>query len=255
MPSLVMTNCPTCGCGGTGEYIVADVEWGICAIPNDGMSFPPRRLSDTADYKKADSGTMILTPDPSTGWFTETISPICLQMASSTVNQRIRIRAIPPAPSDQIPDSVKFIQNHQLPPDYCYDPNATALQWNFTSTWPTSLPSAQYIYTEPATRCDSKIWHFDYNMTSQTLPHVHGASVNFCTMLQSTGDAYIYGWLATNNASYQARDYCNRAETPWPPIPAGDACEGMVWYGNGNWFQAYLMFYLKGTLTYYNFNV
>ena len=254
MPSIYMTNCPTCGCGGTGEYIVANVEWGICALPNDGMSFPARRLSDTADFKMADSGTMILNYDQNTGWFAENVSPIALQVSGGTVNQRIKLGAIPPAPSDQIPDSVKFIQNHQLPPDYCYDPNSVALQWECTSTWPTTALSAQYMYDDPASRCDAKTWHFDWNLNPQTLPHVHGASVNFCSILQSTGSAYVYGWLATTNAAYQARDYCNRAETPGPPL-VGDPCDGMVWRGNGSWFSAYLSFYIKGTLTYYNFNV
>ncbi len=247
MPSITMTNCPDCGCGGTGEYFVADVEWGVCAIPADN-SYPYRRLGDSVSWKKMDNATILVPKDPTTGRFEETVSPLQIQISGGNTPLSI---LIPPAPaSPLIPDSVKFIWDGSLPAGYCSDPSSP-LTYNTVYNWPTGRSSSG-IFSAPQSMCSGTAWHFAYSDSSLrvTVPSTSGASVQFQSYHYTIGYPRITGWLSCSGAEYAARNYCNQPGTP-SPISTGP-CAGMDYGGSGWWFESTLNFYVKGSLTYYN---
>ena len=255
-PSITMTDCPTCGCGGTGEYIVADVEWGICAIPRDfrqGMEMA--RLCNYIDFKKADSATILLPSDPGIpGVFSESASPLGLYIDTIGVNHRLRITSTPTAPSSCTPESVLFIKSHQIPSGYCYS-SGSPPTWNYTEAWITvSSYYESYLYSAPYSSCNSTTWNLNYVESGDrvNVPSVSGNSVFIYVYFGTGTSTSITGWMACGETQYNDRNYCNvPAGTP-SPLPSGTDCAGCTRYGTAHWFQADLSFYIKGTLTYYN---
>lgn len=257
MPSIYMTNCPTCGCGGTGEYIVARVEWGICAIPTTGQrrGYEMCRLCDYIDFKEADHALIILPADPNTpGVFSETISPFGLIINTIGAYHTIKFSGLPSAPSSCTPDSVAFIENQTLPSGYCFDPANSPLVWQFSNPWPTwSSAMTTYLYAAPYSSCNGTTWTMNYINTADrvNIPLTSGSGVDFWLYYSTGGGAGIYGWLACVEDQYAARDFCHAQAgepSPWSSGP----CYGYTRHTNTTWFPASFSFYLKGRLTYYN---
>ena len=257
MPSIYMTNCPTCGCGGTGEYIVADVEWGICAIPVTSYfpGFEMCRLCDYISFKRADSGVMILNPDPNIqGIFSESVSPLGLYLNTiGSGSHSLRLDVTPPVPADCTPDSVAFIKNHQLPLGYCYDPESPPT-WNLPSVWLSQQAyNNAYLCQAPYTTCTSGDWNIWYNTDRALVQKTSGSTINFYAYysLPNSPTASVYGWLMCGEAQYAERNYCN--VNPGNPTPKPSSpCQGSTRSATTYWFQGSLQFYVKGTLTYYN---
>lgn len=243
-----MTACPTCGCGVTGESIVARVEWGICAVPSDN-SYPYRRLGNSVSWKKMDDATILVPKDPNTGRFEETVSPLQLQLSGGG-NWISFLK--PSAPlSPLIPDSVQFIWDSTIPSGYCSDP-VSSLTYDTTYNWPSAGRASPYMYSAPQSTCTGTSWHFAYsdNAMRVNVPTTSGTSIVFYTYASSIGYPKINGWLSCSGTEYADRNYCN--ENPGTPTPITGACAGMTYSGSGWWFESTLFFYLKGTLTYYN---
>lgn len=247
MPSITMTACPTCGCGVTGESLVARVEWGVCSVPSDN-AYPYRRLADFVDWKEQDHGTIILPKDPSTGRFEETTSPLQLQITPGTTQINLLRPSAPASPL--IPDDVRFIFDGNAPAGYCSDPSSP-LTFNTGYTWPTGRMNAT-IYSAPVSTCSGTSWHFASQDTSMrlTIPSTSGASITFCAYAGTIGSPRITGWLSCSGTEYAARNYCNQPGSP-SPVTTGP-CSGMDYSDSGWWFESTLYFYVKGTLTYYN---
>lgn len=243
-----ITSCPDCGCGGTGEYIVADVEWGVCSVPSDN-SDPFRRLSDRVDWKELDHGTILVPKNPNTGRFEETVSPLQIQISGGNSPLSVLIPSAPASPL--IPDDVRFIWDGATPAGYCSDPSSP-LTYNTVYNWATGRSSSG-IYTAPQSTCSGTSWHFAYADSSmrQAVPATSGASLNFYAYLATIGYPRITGWLSCSGAEYAARNYCNQNPGTPSPITTGP-CAGMTYAGSGWWFDSSLHFYVKGTLTYYN---
>lgn len=254
-----ITSCPDCGCGGTGEYIVANMEWGICAIPQDYVYGAEMcRLCDYISFKKADSGTMILTPDPNIpGIFSENVSPLALNLNTvGSGSHSLRLFATPPAPADCTPDSVAFIKDHLLPAGYCYDPDSPPT-WNCPSAWLAALSSGSYhtanLCPAPYSSCSSTSWALSYNSDRVLVQKTSGAVTSFYSYygIPNAPTASVYGWLMCGEQQYAERDYCNAnapASSPKPTAP----CQGSTRSRTAYWFRGLLQFYVKGRLTYYN---
>lgn len=250
MPSIYMTNCPTCGCGGSGEYFVANVEWGVCAVPEQHTGYNVmKNLSDVVDYKVKDTATIILQYESSVDRFVDTSSPVGMQVKPGQPNMLLNIGAITGA---CVPDSVQFLLDELLPTGYCSDPQYP-VTWNYNFTWPSGNVGWDYMCGSPSSCCNgSQPQSINLRATTVNAPSTSGDSVNFVRYQapSNVSKSGVYGWLACTADAINARNYCNVPLT-LSPTTLGP-CSDVAYSENGWFFDAYLYFYVKGTLTYYN---
>ena len=251
MRSIEMTNCPDCGCGVSGEYFVARVEWGVCAVPyqHNGTAII-QNLLDVVDYKKKDTAVLVLQYDANLQRFVDSSSPLGMQVKPADPNVWFTFDTIT---GTCIPDSVQFIHDQNLPSDYC-NYAETPLSWTYDFSWPTSGTTIwSYLWGPPTCGCNGTTrLSLNPKATTVNAPSTSGDSVNFYCYISGNGAgrAQVYGWLSCTQAAFDARNYCGATVTP-VPIETGP-CTGMVYREGGRFFEADLFTYVKGTLTYYN---